>query len=487
MGPPLNVNLYFTLSGSYNIAHMLDEFPKKIDDLPKALLPSGKRPWTMLDNHRRASGDLNLSDSISRLSILTDEVYARSIKFKYLNKVTGLNDSSNRITLYDSLATEDLMAYLFNRTHSGKKQSNLNSKITVLHYGNKTTDDKIQNLTGYLPGIGSWFDRDLLDFDYSNYQFKENSIIYHPIEVSRGVDITLNSKLCFEAASALQFEKLVAYPQSYVEIKYENKVPISNALNAFRHIENFFNFLFQHPYNTNIFTSTRKPTRAKHTEKYYILTPKQTKGNHRTEKVWESGMLFKLSDITNFDQVFKNWLLNYDKIHEMVDVLLLLKTTPVSEEMRFTSIINAIESVHRRYYDIKTQSDTDYQLRVNAITAQLDDENDRKFVSDKLSHGNEMNLRERLSDIFIIGASHGIEQPNSVMKNKIMQTRNYLTHGDESVKTQTLIGFDLEAANGLLGRYLKLLILRILKITDDEITAIVENSGQFQDSYRDAP
>lgn len=464
-----------------------DEFPKKVDDLPKSLLPTGKRRWTILDDNRSTAGDLVLGDSGSRLSINTDEDYAKSIRLKHLNKVTGLNDDSNRITLYNSLASEDIMSYLFNRTHSGRRQTNLSPKVVVLHYGKRRTDDEITNLTGYLPAIGSWFERDFLDFDYSTYEFKEKLIIYHPIEISQSVDITLNSKLCFDRGMPIRDEKFIAYPQSYVEIKYKSKVPITNAVNAFRHVENFFNFLFQQPFNTNIFTSDRVVRRKKHKEKYYIIAPKQMKRGRRTEKVWENGMLFKLSDITDFDKVFRNWILNYDKIHEMVDVLLLLKTTSVSEEMRFTSVINAIESVHRRYYDTKTQSDSSYQLRVNSIIAQIGDAQDKQLVEERLSHGNEMSLKERLNTIFIIGASHGIVPPNSMMKHKIMQTRNYLTHGDESIRNQILTGFELESINGLLGRYLKLIILRILHLSDDEINAIVVSSGQFQDSYRDAP
>lgn len=62
-----------------------------------------------------------------------------------------------------------------------------------------------------------------------------------------------------------------------------------------------------------------------------------------------------------------------------------------------------------------------------------------------------------------------------------------LTHGDESRKKDALRPYELHTANALLGRYLKLLLLQILGVNEDELINIVSSSGQFNQYFRDEP
>lgn len=201
----------------------------------------------------------------------------------------------------------------------------------------------------------------------------------------------------------------------------------------------------------------------------------------------ENNMLFAFDDVSDVNAVFVKWITQYNRIREIVDAIILLRSTRVSEELRFTTIINALEAVHRRYYDHKTESDEDYNKRVSIILNAIPNKDDKQLVSNRLQYGNEISLRKRLNDVYAVGEKHGIPRPDKSVTNKIMGTRNYLTHGDEARKKDALTLSELYSANALLGRYLKLLLLQILGIKEEELTQIVSSSDQFKAYYRDEP
>jgi hypothetical protein len=464
---------------------MITSYPRTFKDIPKYYAFEGKKFWTILDTGKRVSGELTLRDDNATLQFEVHRGKAGEFDGKRFKKTVGIGDKSTRITLLNSYISESLYSGFLKQ---GPASFNLKPSLLVFHDGTQKTPDKITNFTGYLPGIGEWFDEDFLEFNYDEYKFKNTKTIYHTIPIWRDIKIVLNSKLTIDYESAIVEGKFLAYPESYIEIEYGNdSTTIDSAINVFNHIENFFNFIFLSPHTTHVFTSDLKLGKSNKTSKAYIIAPNKSKEYRREDKHHGNSMLFKFADISNVNDVFINWVVQYDKIHEIVDTLLLLKSTSISEEMRFTSIINALESVHRRYHDHKNEDDKQYQARIKKIVQQLDKEEDRQLVNSRLQHGNEISLRSRLKEAYAMGELHGIQKPSSQTTNKIIDTRNYYTHGDQAGKKDILTYNELFSVNGLLGRYLKLLLLQVLGIEQTELTEIVSNSAQFKEYYRDEP
>lgn len=464
---------------------MNNELPRNIKDIPYKHAYDGKKIWTILGQNKRLVGSLTLQndDALLMFKLPRDEV--DKYKGKRVKSVTAVDTGSSRITFLDSSLWESPMSSFFNR--NGEADMRLRPSLVVVQPNSKDSIDKVKNLSAYLPGVGEWLKEDFLDFDMEEYKFKQTKRIYHPIPLPGIATIKLYSKLTIDIDSLYMDKKFIAYPESYVTIEFEEARNIESAVNIFTYVENFFNFICLTPHSTNVFTSDISKKKDKYRKTLYILNPSGHKNYQREEMRNDKDLLFNFNDISDINGVFKKWITQYRRIEEIVQALTLLRSTNVSEDMRFTTIINALEAVHRRYYDSKTMSDDDYSKKVKEITDQIQHTTDKDFVSGKLQYGNEMSLRKRLKNVCAIGVKHGIDEPSKDLQNRIIGTRNYLTHGDESRKKDALRPYELHTANALLGRYLKLLLLQILGVNEEELTNIVSSSGQFNQYFRDEP
>lgn len=462
---------------------MNNELPRTIQDVPYRNGYEGKKIWTILGKNKRLSGSFKISDENASLEFEIPREEVEEFKIKIIAKTTAIGNSYSRILLINSSVWESPFSRVMK---SEKGRMRLNPSLIVIQGSAKRVKEDITTLTGYLPGIGEWFKEDLLAFDNDEYKFQQPKTIYHEIPLGKSAKIILNAKLTIDHESTIIDKKFTAYPESFVRIEFAKPTPIGGTINIFSHVENFFNFIFSTPHATHIFTSNMS-RKGKRIIPLYILSPQRHKDYRREEKRHEVSMLFAWEDVSNINDVFVQWLLQYDRIHEIVDTLVLLKSTRVSEEMRFTTIINALEAVHRRYYDHKLQVDEDYKKRVEAIVQKITEDEDKKLVSRRLEFGNEISLHNRLKEVYAIGEKHGIPKPEKQTTDKIIATRNYFAHGDEARKKDTLHPNDLFYVNSLLGRYLKLILLQILGVNETELAEIVKKSSQFQTFYRDEP
>ena len=146
----------------------------------------------------------------------------------------------------------------------------------------------------------------------------------------------------------------------------------------------------------------------------------------------------------------------------------------------------ALESLHRRYFDKAPESEAVFQTRVKDILDLLKEE-DKEFVERRIMGGNDASLRERLKEIFELSVSLGLEKLPKKLRGKIVQTRNYYTHGNPKLKPEILDYNQLYSVNSYLGRCLKIFILRILSVSDDDLKAIIKESPQLRTYYRDEP
>lgn len=458
------------------------DYPKSFTDIPQHYAYTEKRVWTILDNRRRINGRLLVSDNKITLNFTTTRPEADRFNGKRFDNVTAVSDKSSRMELIGCSVYESPFTRLF---RSNRADQELTAKMLILGDGSARIPSALNNVTGMLPGIGEWFGEKFLEFDMDSYSFKNTKIIYHDIDLWKGAKIVLNARLVIDHESAIIEDRFIAYPESYVEIIFDKADSIENMLTLFDHVQNFFNFVFLEPYSSDTFTSSVTSTRKK--RRLYIATPARKTSSARRGSKLNNNMLFKFSDLSDFNGIFINWMLKYRDMHEIIDILMLIKTSPISEELRFTAVINALEAVHRRFYDAKKQTDEEYKDRIDSIVNNIADSKDKKFVRWKLKHGNEQSLRDRLVDIYSLGEKYTMNRPSDELTQKIIDTRNYYTHRDKSLSSKILSSYELKDADGTLERYLKLIILHLIDVPEDELKEIVTSSPQFKDYYRDEP
>lgn len=191
-------------------------------------------------------------------------------------------------------------------------------------------------------------------------------------------------------------------------------------------------------------------------------------------------MLFTLADVRDrLETVLSNW---FDKAGLLENVYQLYSGTLSNPHMfaadRFLSLVQAIESYHRRMYGGKYLPDEDYQKAgglyealVRAIPDGVDKDH-RTGLRERLKYAHEFSLRKRLQEIFKQHeALTELVQDRDRFVDKVVTTRNYLTHYDEADKERAATGAALGRLVETLRRLLELCLLTQVGFSSEEVKA----------------
>ena len=171
---------------------------------------------------------------------------------------------------------------------------------------------------------------------------------------------------------------------------------------------------------------------------------------------------------SNLHQTIRNWITNYE---EMRPIYELFFNSFFNKHMflyhTFLSMIQGIESLHRKKFkDMKPLTDEEFIEVKKAISNLELNEAQKKVINSKLEYANEINLRKRLNhlllkELFNLDLFPNKTSVNSFI-NKVMNTRNYLTHYDESLKSETASEDTLREITDKLNLILYFWILKIV-------------------------
>jgi hypothetical protein len=164
--------------------------------------------------------------------------------------------------------------------------------------------------------------------------------------------------------------------------------------------------------------------------------------------MWD--MLFSYQDIAaDFEILLRNWFKKEDVLKPICGLYFGVLNNPLQYlENRFLSLVQAAEAFHRRIYAGKYLPDSKYKdLVYIPLTNAIPDMNQdlQKSLEDRLWYGNEYSLRTRLGRLLdkcgeIVPQLLG---NRTEFINKIIDTRNYLTHYDQALYKRAASGADL--------------------------------------------
>jgi hypothetical protein len=186
-------------------------------------------------------------------------------------------------------------------------------------------------------------------------------------------------------------------------------------------------------------------------------------------------MLFTYEDVSeNFGLILGKW---FDKAQILEPVYGLYLNTVYVPEMdvttRFMSVIQALESYHRRTgenYEIKQDQ---HRRRIEEILEGVP-ENQRPWLKEKLRYSNEISLRKRLNILLTFCP----EPLSSVLKDRrkfahdVCVTRNYLTHYDLELEAEAIKGSALQEMTDKLTILLQCLFLEEIGVEDEPLNNI---------------
>lgn len=163
--------------------------------------------------------------------------------------------------------------------------------------------------------------------------------------------------------------------------------------------------------------------------------------NYKQEKI-PPDFLFLYTDIESiFPTVIHQWFELFEKIGPAINLLnelLLKRGLPI--EVQFLISIQAVETSHRNIFGGVMIPEDEHEKRMAAILASAPEEH-KKWLKENLQFSNEPKLRKRLADLY---ERLPTEITERLMKDKkgiindIVNTRNYYTHYDPSLKGRVM-------------------------------------------------
>lgn len=210
--------------------------------------------------------------------------------------------------------------------------------------------------------------------------------------------------------------------------------------------------------------------------------------SHETKKIYGHEMLFTLPKIQGRLSIFiNNWLEKANALGPVFDLYFSTLYNPhLYTESTFLSLIQAIETYHRRRFGGKYQADKKYKENlyrnfIEAIPESTNRDFKQSLINGKLKYANEYSLRKRLKELikYLIGNDLGFLVNKASYKafiNKVYNTRNYLTHYDESLRRKAVKGNELFTLTVRLRAILEIFLLEELGFKPDSIREIILNN-----------
>lgn len=192
-------------------------------------------------------------------------------------------------------------------------------------------------------------------------------------------------------------------------------------------------------------------------------------------------MLFSFTEVqSQFESIINKWIENYDQISPALDLFFLTKTgTLPTRNIQFLTLIQSLEAFHRRISDERHMEENDFEeIRKSLINKCPKKE--RNWFSPKLQYANELTLRNRmyrLTDTFEKYMS-GEKRPQMI--DRIVKTRNYLTHYDSELEQEAAKGRILDFLCGKLNALFRLHFLKLIGFNTQEIDAIVNKCSYLK-------
>lgn len=197
-------------------------------------------------------------------------------------------------------------------------------------------------------------------------------------------------------------------------------------------------------------------------------------------------MLFRYGQIKNdAARIINNWISAYETIDPALNLYFSVRTgTHKYLDSKFLALAQGLETLHRRTSTEKMMDQAEYQKLVDEIFSHCPSDH-QSWLSGRLMHGNEINLGRRLKGIVDPFKSYiGASKDRTKLIRSIVETRNYLTHYDESNVENVVKGPDLWPLCLKMEAIFQLHLLETLGFTKDEIDSVYKNSPDLQRKLR---
>lgn len=401
--------------------------------------------------------------------------------------ILGISSNGKNITLHKCFET--------------KSGANLPGLLTSSFYANevfvgahfqKSEDIKFRELSIRYSYLDGWVNISGFDIQYPDK--KEVVIKYkqpEPIQASISEDCKIFIDITYLTHSIVQKETSIKQ-KTYIKIEHSIEKSLDEYRGIMRNIQNFLSLGITEPvYPLAIIGITEANKQIINDRPYnppieiYYRLPEISKA---PRTLYPHDMLFTFKDISDRFEIFlKNW---FEKANTLGPVYDLYFGTLYNPRMylqhQFLSLIQAIEAYHRRKFEGKYLSDDDYEPiyeKLKEFISKLAIEPSfKEALNSKLNYGNEYSLRKRLKDLFekYKEVVNNFIKDKDIFINKVVDTRNYLTHYDKNLKEKAVDGEQLYYVTQQLKIVIMICLLSELGFNFKEIKNLLARNRRYK-------
>jgi len=197
-------------------------------------------------------------------------------------------------------------------------------------------------------------------------------------------------------------------------------------------------------------------------------------------------MLFTLADARErLAALLENWFAKQELLRPVFDLYFgAVYNRQAFLEQRFLSLMQAIETYHRRTSAATDLPAADHERRLEEINEAVPAEH-REWLEKKLKHSNELILRQRLEDV--LERCPGVTQKLISSKkrsfvHRAVAARNYLTHYSPDLAQQAPVGMRLYPLTVQLQALIEMCLLRELGFGCEEIDGFFERVERYREA-----
>lgn len=409
-----------------------------------------------------------------------------------------------KLILGQSIKGEEITLYKCSEytTRNDRSLFHVNSVFIGLHFIDEE-QIRFKNIYVEYLYLDNWFWQGN-DFEIKDFPNDETHISYKPsssiqVDLSNiGLDYKIQIKTGIEGNANFGPKSKITYEQkTFVEITTTNSN--MKSFNDFNVIiillQDFFSFGIMKPAypilirgETESFKKNQNyKTYPSLIEIYYLI--RRTPNLNENLNIFN--MLFCFKDISNkLELVLKKW---FKKENSLSAVFQLYFTSLYSPslylEYQFLSLVQAIEAYCRIRYKGKYVSEGEYELISDKILKSvIENTKDglQRSLMNRLKYGNELSLKTRICRLF----KEDIEITNLFIKNKenfidkVIETRNYLVHQDESLKDLSFKEEELFSTNIKLKIMIEISLLKEIGFASEEIKALLLRNSLYKYNFK---
>ncbi len=216
----------------------------------------------------------------------------------------------------------------------------------------------------------------------------------------------------------------------------------------------------------------------------------------RRKQVDGGDALFELTAIRDdLQEYLKNWIAQSESLKPVYDLYFSSRYNPHQYlHSHFLSLIQALETYHRRQYGGQYMDESEYKAKVRealiaAIPDDLDDDFKQSLKTGTLKYAYQYSLRKRLKEIAKILADEipGIRwldtrEGRNIFVANVADVRNYLTHYDPNSDIDTSSG-RLHKLSRKLEMILEICLLKEIGMSSEQINHLIHKSWKYKSIF----